>query len=201
MTQSVAGFSLADLNPLDFPQEWDVVYVGGVPSPGLAEVTEPKRANEWDIKKGKGTRGATVTYVGDSPAEFRVTFRLWRPEHFTAWAAFRALLEYDPTKKTIEAIDIMYPSLVDLKIVSVVTRSIGAVTKDATPGLYTVEVEFIEFRKPGNTSAVGTPSTSKAGGGAGASSVTGRQAGEQPDPVADAQLKEIARLQKIAQEP
>ena len=87
------------LNPIDNPQAWDVIIVGGVASPGVCSVTGFKRECEWDVKKGKGTVGATLTYVQKPPATGQFKFTLWTAAHFVAWEAFRALLKYDPTKK------------------------------------------------------------------------------------------------------
>ena len=86
------------IDPIANPEEWDTVSIAQTVSPGVCKVGEFKRANEWDVKKGKGTVGGTLTYVGRPPAKGSITFRLWTSAHFTAWDTFRLALLYDPTK-------------------------------------------------------------------------------------------------------
>jgi len=189
-------------NPVSSPETWQVVYIGGAPSPGVAQVTKAERLQEFDIKKGKGTKGATVTYTGEPPAEIEVELQLWASptdaepdanDHFAEWDAWRKSLKYDPSKKAISAIDISHPALADLEVKSVVCNQIGMVTHKGK-GLYTVAIKFIEYRKPGKKSVVGTPAGST-------TAPPGAKTGETQDTSADAQQKEIARLLAIAQAP
>ncbi len=182
-----------EINPIDNPQAWDVINVGGKDNPGYCEVGEFKRENEWDIKKGKGTKGATMTFVGLPPAKGQIVFYLWLAQHFRDWEAFRKLFKYDPTKKTTSAIDIYHPSLADIDISSVVTEYITNIVHVGKQ-MYTVTVDLVEYSPPPKASAVSTPGGSKSTGGA---SIPGTPT----DPVADAQQKEIAALLKTASEP
>ncbi len=185
------------VNPIDFPQAWDAIVLGGVTSPGKCEVSEAKRSHEYDVKKGKGTLGATITFVGRPPAKFSVKFFLWQASHFAQWDAFRPLLKYDPTKKKVSAIDIYHPSLADVEINSVVVESIGNIMH-AGDGLYTISVDFLEYFPPPKASAVSTPNGSTSGtSGAG----TGASAGATPPAAVDAQQAQIAALLKQAQGP
>ena len=54
-----------DIDPINNPSAWDTVTIGSQVSPGLCKVSDFKSKNEWDIKKGKGTLGATITSVID----------------------------------------------------------------------------------------------------------------------------------------
>lgn len=183
------------VDPLLNPQAWDVVKVGGRASPGLCKVSEAKRAFEFDVKKGKGTLGATITFVGRPPAKFSVTFRLWTSLHFQQWDVFRPFLKYDPTKQTVQAVRMYHPSLADIDIHDVVTESIGNIIHEGDQ-LYTITCEFLEYFPPPKTSAVSTPTGSRANAGG---STTGT--GSPADPIADAQQKEIAALLKQASAP
>lgn len=182
-----------EVNPLENPQSWDEFIVGQAIGPGRCEVKGFKRSNEWDLKKGKGTVGATATYVGKPPAKGTVTFYLWTKEHFTAWDIFRKLLKYDPTKKSVQAIDIYYPSLADIDVNSVIVEDIGAIEHEGKQ-LYSIVLSLIEYFPSPKKSAVGTPSGST-------STQAGTTPGTPPDPVADAQQREIAALLKKASEP
>lgn len=178
-------------DPITQPRTWDKVQIGGVESPGTCVVSEFKRAHEFDIKKGKGSLGATITFVGRPPAKGNVKFSLWAQDQFQEWEEFRKLLKYDPTKKAVQAIDIYHPSLKDIDITSVVTESIGNIVPEGK-GMYSCTVEFLEYFPPPPASAVSTPSGSKSGG------FSANEAGGQSDPVADAQQAEIAALLKAA---
>jgi hypothetical protein len=182
-----------EVNPLENPQSWDEIVIGQTVSPGLVKVTGFKRSNEWDMKKGKGTVGATPTYVGKPPAKGTFVFYLWTKQHFLDWDIFRPLLKYDPTKKNIQAIDIWYPSLADIDCNSIIIDDIGAIEHEGSQ-LYSITVAATEYFPSPKKSAVGTPSGS-------VSTQKGTTPGAPPDPIADAQQKEIAALLKKASEP
>lgn len=184
----------AAVNPLDNPEAWDVIRVGGVDSPGVCTVTGFVRKHEWDKKKGKGAAGETITFVQLPAADGKVKFQLWTRQHFVDWATFRLQLKYDPTKKAPQPVDIYYPALADIEIHSVVTENIGAIEHEGG-NLYSITVDFLEYRPPPPASAVTTPTGSKTG-----SSSTGTN-GTQPDPAGDAQQAQIAALLKEAGTP
>lgn len=186
---------MSEFDPINNPQDWDYVIIGGTKSPGICKVSGFSRKNEWDIKKGKGTIGATLTYVGKPPAKGKILWTLWRPEHFIQWQAFRPLLKYDPTKKNVVAVDIFYPSLDDLDIHSVVCEDLGGIEHQGMQ-LYTIEAEFTEYFPPPKKSAVSTPDGSKA-----TSTKKNTSPGAQPDPISDAKQAEIAKLLQEAKEP
>lgn len=182
------------VNPLDNPEAWDSVQISGQPSPGLCKLSGFRRNFEWDVKKGKGTIGGTVTFVGRPPAKGSITFKLWTPAHFAQWDLFRPLLKYDPTKKAVQAVDLYHPSLADVDMNSFVTENVGAIEHDGN-GLYTIAVDFLEYFPPPKASAVSTPSGST-------NTTTKSGAGKpNPQPVLDAQEEEIRTLLKTAAQP
>ena len=182
------------LDPLSFPQQWDVVVVAGnVSSPGLAKVSEFKRKHEFDVKKGKGTLGATVTFVGRPPATGSVKFYLWTPTHFQQWDIFRTYLKYDPTKKAVQAIDIYHPSLADIEVSSVVVESIGNFVHEGQQ-YYSITVELLEYFPPPKKSAVSTPTGSN-------NTNASTTPGTPPLDAPDAYQMQIAALLKQAQSP
>lgn len=152
-----------EVNPISNPQAWDFITVAGVNSPIIKGKLDCKRTYKWDVKEGKGTQGATETFVGVPPVKFSVTFYLYLVDDFRKWDEFRALLTYDPTKKDASAVDIYHPSLADIGVKSVVVESIGAVTYEGN-GEYNVTVEFLEYTVPPKASAVSTPKKSDAQG-------------------------------------
>lgn len=181
------------VDPITYPQAWDSVGLGQLESPGLCEISGFDREYDWDVKKGKGAKGATITFTGQQPAKGSITFKLWTAEHFARWDTFRRALKYDPTKKTAQAIDLYHPSLDDLDVSSVVTTKIGPIKHDGG-GMYSIKCEFLEYLPPPKTSAVGSPTGSKSNTGKG-------NPGTPPDPVGDAQQREIQRLLAEAAKP
>lgn len=181
------------LDPITNAEAWHVIRVGQSVSPGLAIPGEIKRKHEWDVKKGKGTFGSTTTFVGRPPGQCSVKFLLWLPVHFVQWDTFRPLLKYDPTKKSIQAVDVFYPSWADVDFKSVVTESIGSIVHEGK-GLYSCTVDFLEYFPAPKRSAVSTPTRSDP-------TKDNTTPGVQPGPVADAQQKEIAQLLQQAAQP
>lgn len=183
-------------NPIADPQGYDNVKIGGIFNPGIIAkggITGFKREQTWDVKTGKGVKGATETLTALPPAKGSIKFLLWTAFHFEAWDdIFRATFKYDPTKKTKQAVDIDHPALAKLDIFSVVTESIGVETPEGD-GLWSITVELLEFLPPPPKTITSTPSGSTANGGkAGAS-------GKSDDPIADAQQAEIKKLLAEAQ--
>ena len=186
---------LADLNPIDNPQAWDTISVGGVTSPGVIPkggVSGFKREHEWDVKKGKGAAGATLTYVQRPPAKGSIKFYLVTPQHFSDWETFALQFKYDPTKKNPQAVDVFHPALAQIDVKSCVTTALGTVQAEGDEGLYAVTVELEEYFPPPKKSAVGTPSTSQAN--------TNPNANVPPS-AQDAQQAEIAALMAQASKP
>ena len=145
------------MDPITNPQDWDTVDLGGVTTPGRCELSGFKREHDFDKKMGKGSAGATSTFVGKPPAQGSIEFFLWLPEHFVAWDALRPALKYDPSKgKQVEALAIYHPALWDLEIASVVTEKIGIIQHKGEQ-LYAFTVDFSEYLPPPKKSAVGNP--------------------------------------------
>lgn len=184
--------SSAYLNPIENPEAWDKVEIGDQECPGVAKLSGFKRDYGWDVKKGKGAKGATLTLNEFPPVEGTVTIYLWTPEHFAEWNSFKSMFNYDPAKKKTSPVDIYHPSLADIDCFSVVCKSIDAITHEGNQ-LYSVKVSLIEYNPPPKKSAVSTPSGSASKAKAGP--------GNTSDPVGDAQQEEIRRLLNEAKKP
>jgi hypothetical protein len=177
-------------NPIDFPEDYDIVQVDGEENPGIIApggISGFKRETEWDVKKGKGTKGGTTTLSQLPPAKGSIKFLLWTNFHFFQWdTSFRSKFKYDPAKKTKNAVDIYHPILDGVGVHSVVTESIGAVTYEGK-GLWSITVELLEYLPAPPQSITSTPNGSTSNGKANAS-------GKSDDPIADAQQAEIKKL-------
>ena len=89
------------INPIQNPGAWDYLVISGVQSPLLKDgKLEAKREYKWDVKEGKGAKGATETFVGVPPVKFSATFVLFTVGDFAAWDNLKYILTYDPTKTT-----------------------------------------------------------------------------------------------------
>ncbi len=172
----------------DDPQAYDTVTVGGVVCPGIVKGVDAfKTKREFDVKKGKGTFGSTITFVGRPPSTGSLTFQFWTKEQETAWIDFRDQFKFDPTKKAINAIDIYHPWLAEIDMTSFVCEGIGSV-KNVGKFLFEIVVDLLEYFPPPNKNATGTPSGSTSNGKGNSAS------GKSDDPIADAQQAEIKKL-------
>lgn len=147
------------VDPITNAPAWDVVKVAGKLSPGICRLSGFDRGFGWQVKKGKGAKGSTVTLNEYPPAEGTITFYFWEQDHFEAWREFRDIWNYDPTKKPINAVEIYHPALADLDIKNVVCKKITAVepTSDPPNGYYKATVDLIEYNPPPKKPAVATP--------------------------------------------
>ena len=158
------------IDPLRFPWVHDVVQIGGSPgilSPGYCILSGWAREHEFDVKKGKGTKGSTITFTQLPPGTGEIEFFLWDNgtmgtghNHFQEWAEFVKALKYDPTKKQVEAIQIFHPFLDDLGINSVVCVEIGILTRSPTL-MFSSKCKFLEYTPQPKGSAVGTAKGTK----------------------------------------
>lgn len=74
----------------DSPQTWDTIYFDNQRMPGIVKV-KGHVGRRCDKKKSPGLNGTTVTFLGEDPAEFSVSFILWTDEHLRG---YRAIVEY-----------------------------------------------------------------------------------------------------------
>lgn len=193
---------MAAINPYQNPEAYDQVTIGGV-TWRLCKLSGFRREHEFDVKKGKGTIGATMTFVARPPVKGTIRFYFFRAGELTGhsvndWEVWDqqmlpALL-YDPTKKKVQPVDIYNPKLARVKVGSVVTENVG-IEDDEGDKKWFVDVDFSEFFPAPAKSAVSTPDGSKSGKG-------GTAGGSNPNETTadDAQQKEIADLLKKAQE-
>lgn len=172
-------------NPVDFPELYEGMYLAGVLSPGKLTLSGHDRVVDWDIKKGSGQSGATMTKRGEDPIEFTATFYLVQDvsqgiDDFEAWPAFLDLINSTVNGKTPKALEVYHPDLIANDIKSIVKKSVGGVVHDGKGG-QTITVKFIEYRPP------------KKAGGSPSGSGTKPKKANAPDPNQAAQ-DEIARL-------
>lgn len=183
------------VNPIANPTAWDFYTIAGQSSPGLSIVGAAKRSDKWDVKEGKGTVGASTTFVNRPPATFSILTQLWEERHFSEWAVFKAALKYDPKKKTKQALSIYHPALADIEIGAVVCTDVTAIEHKGN-GLYEVSATFLEYYPSPPTNMSSTPNGSTGN----SKDATGKPPGLPPDPVGDDLEKQIAAEKKKAKD-
>lgn len=149
-------------NPIDNPVLYDVVTIAGLTSQGVISWPDGERAFDWDTKKGKGASGATTTFQGRDIATPTIEFRFWTPEQVDWYheqllpLLTKALEAPSPT-----ALEIYHPTLAALGIEAVQVKKIGTLSRKKG-GLYTVKIEFTEYRPPKPIKGTGTAGKSAA---------------------------------------
>jgi hypothetical protein len=143
----------------------DFIKLGGEKSSGLCDVSGASSPRKWDQAQGYGISGASSRFLGVLLSEFSIKFRLYGSQNppspdWEAWNAFQAkVLMKPPAGRYPKSLDIWHPELERLKIKSVGVVDVGQAYQSDN-GEWTIEVKFIEFRRPKLTLA--KPEASKA---------------------------------------
>ena len=173
----------AVVNPIDDESLFNVVWLGGVKSPGKVTLSGHDRKAEWDVKNGPGITGATTTLKSIPPIEFTASFYLVRDDaqgidQFAEWPAFLAMVESTIHDTKPKAIDIYHPDLASQTppIISVCKAKVAGVVHDGKGG-QTITVSFQEYRAP--KPAGGTPA---------------------PKPANDADAKALAEIDRLTKQ-
>lgn len=182
------------VNPLSTPSAYRHFFMAGAKSPGaipLDGIDGFDLANDWEVKKGKGKDGATITKNGRPPLEGSIRIQLWRdgsnddePDDFADWDTFKAgLIVLDEGGA---AIDIQHPLINDQGVVSVVIKLIGK-PKQVGAGMWEVKIDLLQWVPTPKTSS-GTPGGSAAGS---SDASNGPGGGDEPATSETAQEKEF----------
>lgn len=137
-------------NPIDSP--CDYILLAQQKSPGIAEVVGASSPRAWDEREGFGISGSFSVFKGRRLAKFSVRLRLYTPEDWAGWHAWKPLVDKLPTRRGSKGadsgvLDIWHPLLEALDIRAVaVTDVMQPVQEDA--GEWVVEIKLIEFRHP-----------------------------------------------------
>lgn len=173
---TVAFWDIAPKSGVTLPGEvqdnlfapWEVCALGGIALPGIAKVRASK-SSRHDVKRQKGQGEATITYVGEDPAEVQISLILWRQSHLNTLQSLMPTLmkrvaapltatqqqqlaqgngEENLIPQAALAIDIYHPSLVLMGVKSVLIRRVSNLETTGQPGVFKMEIHCIEFRRP-----------------------------------------------------
>lgn len=129
---------------------FDVVFIGGVQLPGICRIRS-KKHKEYDVKKSKGTQGATLTYVGYNPSEVIVENRIWTSGQLNQLYQMIPMLTPKITQQTPLsdvgnlALDIYHPVLFMYGIFSVVIIGLDPLEPTETKGVWQQRIHFLEY--------------------------------------------------------
>ena len=175
---------------------WMFFTLSGLASPGTIPrggIKGFKRETGWDIKKGKGTAGATLTLKDKPPCEGTITVQLLTAQDFTDWDNFVSqVLAIPEQNQQANGLSIFHPSFSSIGLTTVVVKHFSP-PEEQRPGLYYASIEFIEWSAPPAQSIVATVSTT-------APEQDNTAAGVPPqnDPLIYAQQFTVALLQQAA---
>jgi hypothetical protein len=141
----------ATLDPIRNSNTWAKFQLKGQLSAGTIPkggVKGFKRETGWDIKKGKGTQGATLTLKDQPPAKGSFTLQLFTPQDFADWDTFvLGVLSLDAKQQQAQGLAIYYPALSSVGVTTVVVSHYTA-PEHQGKGMYHVTIDLIEWSSP-----------------------------------------------------
>jgi hypothetical protein len=180
------------MRPDEMDVELSTIVLGPTRSPGVVTLSGHDRKKNWDVKKAKGSTGASTTLNGDDPAEFKASFYLaddgslgpGELTDFDQWESFQRLIEATTSLPIPFALPVYHPDLARNHITEVTNGGISGMVHDGKGGA-TVVVTFREY-KPQKKKKAASPTAKPGGAVAGAPS--------KPDPNAAAKAELAALL-------
>ena len=138
---------------------WMFFTLSGLASPGTiirGGIKGFKRETGWDVKAGKGVKGATLTLKDKPPCEGTITLQLLTGQDLTDWDAFVAqVLSIPEENQQANGLAIFHPAFSSIGLTAVVVKNYTPL-EEIKPGLYHVSIEFLEWSSPPATSIVAT---------------------------------------------
>ncbi len=148
------------LDPIKNSNLWHAFTLKGISSPGtIAKGGHKgfKRETGWDVKKGKGTKGATLTLTSQPPAKGSFTLQLFTTQDFADWDAFVLnVLSIDPEIQKATGLAIYYPGLSSIGVTEVVVAHYTA-PEHMGKGMYHVTIDLVEWSQPPPANVTSTP--------------------------------------------
>jgi hypothetical protein len=181
-------------SPLVDPNAWDTITVSGMTvgpkdGSGYVRLRRAGRPYKWQIKDAAGQDGGVSTYRGKKPPEWEIEFHLWTDAHFVAWQALStSAFLYDPSKTTIDPVDVYHPGLAMVGISQILVDELGVPEQQGDRKMWIATVKCHEYFPPIAANVTQSPT-----GSAGPTSPNAP--GDTPDPNADLQ-KAIAAQQQ-----
>lgn len=180
--------------PYLYDEEYSVILLGTVTSPGKVTISEHDRPENWAITQAKGSTGASTRLNGRAPGKFKASFYLADQDDFDRWEDFQKLIESTTNGPKPFALPIYHPDLARNHFTEVTNGGISGMVHDGLGGA-TIVVTFLEYLPPKpKPAAKPTAKPSSGGGRVGTTTV------DKPDPNAAAKA-ELAELLAVARRP
>jgi hypothetical protein len=127
----------------------DFFTLAGLTSPGRAYFKGASSPRKWDERPGYGTSGATTVWMGAKLARFTAIIEMWQAADLIDWEIFKTVLIKPPPGLPPIALGIGHPTLngAPYNITDVVVEEVTCPEQDDF-GLWTVQIKFIEYRRP-----------------------------------------------------
>jgi hypothetical protein len=114
-----------------------------------------ERKTGWDVKAGKGTKGATLTLKDQPPVKGTITMRLIGSADFAAYDAFAAsVLSTDDASQQATGLSYFYPGHAGIGLSTIVIE--GWKLQPQKGGIYHLVIDVLEWSPPPDTSVVST---------------------------------------------
>lgn len=128
-------------------EPYDKLYIGGVLSPGICEISGADSPRNWEERRGPGLSGAIVVFRGVMLSHFAINFRLSSVRDWQDWQDFAEMVKKPPIGKRPRALEVAHPLLEGLGIRAVVIENVIAPEQTAD-GEWTATLKVIEYRNP-----------------------------------------------------
>jgi hypothetical protein len=125
----------------------DYVILAGKRSPGIADIIGASSPRRWDERRGYGLSGATLIFRGVQLAKWTLQLRLYTPEDWADWHAWKRLVQRPPAGARPKAMDIWHPILEELGVKAAGVEDLLQPLQTAD-GEWTIEIKMIEYRRP-----------------------------------------------------
>ena len=142
------------MRPYLYDEEYSVIYLGDVRSPGVVKLSGHDRDKAWDVKPAKGSTGASSALNGDPLGEFTAEFSLAADsvdddgrDDFDRWEDFQRLIESTTNGPRPVALPVYHPDLSRNRFTEVVNRGVGGMIHDGRGGAIVI-VKFGEHKPP-----------------------------------------------------
>jgi hypothetical protein len=133
---------------------WNVVFLGGMSMPGLAEVTNGACERKLDIKNAKGADGATISHNGYEPAKLDVLLTLATPQDWSLFQQVLPLIKPKLGKLPSQPLAFSHPSTDPYGIDKVIVESVGIPKKGKVPGTREVHIKLVQWAPSKKTGAL-----------------------------------------------
>lgn len=138
------------MRPYEFDDLLSTFVVGTTVCPGTVTFPGLSDPENWNVKKAKGSTGASTTLEGKDPRKFTSVIYLADDEtgeQFYIWDTFRAVVESTVVAGKPKAIQVYHPDLARAKITEASKDDIKGPVYDGKGGA-TYTIDWIEFRPP-----------------------------------------------------